>query len=310
MHLDVAGRPLTVEACGDAALAAVRPALDHLVTGRPTPGATRFRIWSDDHRAHPLWQADPTGPIRLGAAGLAMSQPSPAMLQLFEPGRGLELWGTREALTGADTRAHPAGVATAAWLASEGAQVLHAGAVAFDRTAVLLIGSGGAGKSTTTVACGVAGAGILGDDLCLVDFDRENRAATVHALYATLKLNPDSDARLGTEAWPDLGRTPKGKRVVAVETPLRLHATAPVGAIVALRPPGAGPDVATRLSTAAAVRVLAPTALNAALGAGALDEWFTMALQLARAVPAYELSLSWDLPRLVSGVASTIASAG
>jgi hypothetical protein len=310
LHLDVAGRPLTIEACDDEAVAAVRPALGHLMTGRRVATATRFRIWCDDERAHPLWEADAPGPLRLGDRGLAMSHPSPAMVELFDPGRGLELWGTRVALAGGDTRAHPGGTATAAWLATEGAQVLHVGAVVFDHTAVLLIGSGGAGKSTTTVACGLAGAGILGDDMCVVDFDRETRAPTVHALYSTLKLNPDSDARLGAEGWPSLGTTPKGKRVLAIEAPLRLHASAPVGAILALRPPGRAPTVPTRLTPGAAVGALLPTALNSALGAGDLDGWFAMALRLAQSVPAYELSLSWNLEHLVGSVAATIASSG
>jgi hypothetical protein len=308
MHLAVAGHHLTIETFGDAAAAAVRPALAHLVTEEAAPESTTFRVWCDDRRPHVLWHSEPTGTARLGARGVAMSHPAPAMLELFDPGSGIELWGTREAFAAGDTRAHPAGVATAAWLASEGAQVLHAGAVVFDGVAVLLIGSGGAGKSTTTVACGLAGAGILGDDLCMVDVDPETHAPTVHALYATLKLNPDSESRLGAGAWPSLGTTPKGKRVLSIEAPLSLHPHAPIGSIVVLRPPGVGPDAPTRLTRARALGALTPTALNAALGAGALDQWFTTARQLARDVPAYELSLSWDLERLVGGVASTIAS--
>ena len=175
--------------------------------------------------------------------------------------------------------------------------------------AALLIGSGGAGKSTTALACGLAGGRIVGDDLCVVECDGETSAATVHALYASLKINHDSAARLAVDGWPSLGITPKGKRVLAIEAPLRLQRSAPVGAVVVLRPPGAGPAVPTRLTAGETVRALVPTALYAALGAGALEGWFKTALQLARTVPAYELALSWDLPHVVSGVASTIAGA-
>jgi hypothetical protein len=308
LHLDLAGRPLTIEALDNAA-DAVLPALGHLITGRAVAGATRFRIWSDDRRPHPLWHGDVPRSFRLGARGLAVSRPAPAVLELFEPERGLELWGTREGLAAVDTRGHPASAAITTWLATEGAQVLHLGSAVFDGTAALLIGSGGAGKSTTTLACGLAGAGILGDDLCVVDIDRETDAVMAHALYSTIKLNPDSDARLGAEGWPALGSTPAGKRVVCIEAPLRLCATAPVGAIVVLRKPGTGPATPIRLTAGATVRALLPTALGAALGAGELDDWFAMALRLARTVPAYELSLSWNLEQVVDGVASTIVSA-
>jgi hypothetical protein len=307
LHLELAGRALRVEAFGAAALDAVTPALAHLETDRPVTAALRYRVWSDDLGVHPLWESDARGPARLGAHGLAMSRPDPPALEVFEPGRGIELWGTRAGLAAGDTRAHPAGTATAAWLATEGAQVLHVGAVAFDGAAVLVVGAGGTGKSTTVVASGLAGAGILGDDMCVVDVDATTGVAQVHALYATLKLNPDSAARLGVDTWPVLGVTPKGKRVLAIDAPLRLQASAPVGAIVALRAPDTEVVAPRHLRPQEAVRVLVPTGLNAALGAVALDDWFALAVRLARSVPAYEVSRSWDLARVVAGVASAVA---
>jgi hypothetical protein len=53
-------------------------------------------------------------------------------------------------------------------LAARGLLVLHAGAVARDGAAVLVIGATGAGKSTTVVAAGGAGWTVLADDLVVV----------------------------------------------------------------------------------------------------------------------------------------------
>lgn len=310
LHLDVAGRPLRVEAHGDAASVAVTPALGHLATGRPAGGALPFRVWTDDGDVHPLWEPDARGPARLGDFGLAMSRPEPPMLEVFTPNEGLELWGTRAGLAAGDTIAHPAGTAMAAWLATSGAEVLHVGAVSFDDRAALVVGTGGAGKSTTVVASGLGGAEILGDDMCLVDRDATTGETRVHALYATVKLNDDSATRLGLDDWPVLGVTPKGKRVLAIGAPLRLRSSAPVRAIVALEPSdGAAIAAPRRLSRREALRVLVPTGLNAALGAVGLDDWFSLALHLARTVPAFAVARHWDLPRVVGDLATVVPRA-
>ncbi|MFN8027955.1 MAG: hypothetical protein U0W40_16800 [Acidimicrobiia bacterium] len=129
----------------------------------------------------------------------------------------------------------------------------------------------------------------------------------VHALYATLKLNDDSARRLGLHDRPTLGTTPKGKRVLAIDAPLRLLASAPVCAIVALE--SRGPAASTtprRLSARDALGILVPTGLNAALGAVALDDWFSLALRLAKAVPAFAVARDWDLPRVVGDLAAVV----
>ncbi|MFN8027954.1 MAG: hypothetical protein U0W40_16795 [Acidimicrobiia bacterium] len=106
LHLDVAGRPLRIELHGDAARAAVGPALGHLETGAPVPEATPFRVWCDDDEVHPLWEPAARGPARLGEQGLAVSRPEPPMLEAFTAD-GLELWGTASGLAAGDTVAHP-----------------------------------------------------------------------------------------------------------------------------------------------------------------------------------------------------------
>lgn len=65
-----------------------------------------------------------------------------------------------------------------------GLQLLHGAAVGNDSGAVLIVGRGGSGKSSTALAAAAHGLSYLGDDYCLVD----SAGLNVHALYATGKL--------------------------------------------------------------------------------------------------------------------------
>src|SRR5205807_9852223 len=81
-------------------------------------------------------------------------------------------------------------------LASPGRHLVHAGAVGSEGQGVLLAGSGGAGKSTTAVACVEAGMSYVGDDYVLLSTGEPPAA---HAIYGTAKLDRRSLATL-----PDL----------------------------------------------------------------------------------------------------------
>jgi hypothetical protein len=74
------------------------------------------------------------------------------------------------------------------WMERNECQLLHAAAVGTEDGAVLLTGKGGAGKSTTALACLAAGFFYLADDYVVV---RHHPRPTVYSLYSTAKLNPD-----------------------------------------------------------------------------------------------------------------------
>jgi hypothetical protein len=124
------------------------------------------------------------------------------------------------------------------WFASRGSQYIHAAAVGDARGAVLLVGAGGSGKSTTSMLCAAAGMHFAGDDYCLADPGQ----GWVHSLYGTGKLlgeddlerfpmlrgratNPDGFERGGdgkavvmlTDVWPD--RMVSGLPIRAVAIP-------------------------------------------------------------------------------------------
>jgi hypothetical protein len=61
------------------------------------------------------------------------------------------------------------------WLGARGYALIHGAAVGTDDGAVLIASRGGAGKSTTALACVLNGLLYLGDDFCFVDAAVEPR---------------------------------------------------------------------------------------------------------------------------------------
>ena len=78
------------------------------------------------------------------------------------------------------------------WMERNGCQLVHAAAVAVDERALLIVGKGGLGKSSTALTCLEAGLGFLGDDYVIV---RDRPRPTVYSLYATAKINREDIGR-------------------------------------------------------------------------------------------------------------------
>ena len=243
------------------------------------------------------------GLYRLPGGGLALVKQAPFSIESFEPGHGIRLVATPAGFAAGDLRAHPGALAMAAWLAGPTAQVMHVGAIAFAGRGVLLVGPGGAGKTTSVLACALAGGCFLGDDLCLVEVGADPaEAARVHSLFATVKLNADSARRLGAEAWVKLGTTPRNKLVAGLPASLRRVASATIEAIVVLAPPGANLAAASVLRPAEVAAAIVATGASLASGAISPVLWFSTATRLIRRVPAFRLPITWDLARLAGAI--------
>ncbi|OWY59095.1 hypothetical protein B7486_76400, partial [cyanobacterium TDX16] len=70
------------------------------------------------------------------------------------------------------------------WAGMNGAGLVHGASMAIDGRAVLLVGKGGTGKSTTSLASPHAGWTLLGDDYAIVE---PGPPARVHVLYGRAK---------------------------------------------------------------------------------------------------------------------------
>jgi hypothetical protein len=307
--VSLAGRSLCINATSARAQSAIAPAIAHLTAEARVNGAqTRWTIIEEDDSWHPC--ASP-GAYRIRGGAFAVVQNDPPSFESYRPEVGIELRAAPAALAAGDMRAHPACYALAAWLSGPSMQVLHAGAVAHEGAAALIVGAGGIGKSTTVLACAMAGADFLGDDLVLVEAgsDTQNVKPTVHTLFATAKLNADSACALGTEAWPSLGVTPNNKAVVAVRQSLTVVRSARLAALIVLAPQVIGRPHPERLRTAEALMLLAPTAAPVACRTTTPAAWLATAAALVRQLPAYRLPVSWALESLGPVVREIITQA-
>lgn len=88
------------------------------------------------------------------------------------------------------------------WLAiGDGNVVIHAGALALDGRALLVAGTGNAGKSTLTRVCLEAGFAFLGDNVVEVELGG-TVAPRIHAVYPTAKIRPNPAVSIPA-SWPE-----------------------------------------------------------------------------------------------------------
>jgi hypothetical protein len=85
------------------------------------------------------------------------------------------------------------------WLGHHGMLQVHGGAVGIPEGGVMVVGRGGSGKSTTTLACLSSGLRYAGDDFVALAGKSE---PWVHSLYGSGKLEPHHLARFPTlQTW-------------------------------------------------------------------------------------------------------------
>jgi hypothetical protein len=186
-----------------------------------------------------------------------------------------------------------------------GLQLAHAGCVARDGRAVLLVGRGGSGKSTCALSCLGAGLEYLADDYCVLSLASGRPEA--YGLYATGKLEPEHlHAR-----FPELrARAVRGggrKATLFVHGASLRRSAEPV-AVEALVLPQVASDGATRLercSAAAALSALAPSSIFQISGLGALA--FRFLADFARRVPCYRLTLGAELSQVRRALVELVA---
>ncbi len=85
-------------------------------------------------------------------------------------------------------RARPLKLLLTYWLGMQGRYLIHAAALGNRNGGALVVGHGGAGKSTTALSCLIAGLGYVADDHCLI---RLEASPSVHSIYDTGVLAPE-----------------------------------------------------------------------------------------------------------------------
>ena len=188
------------------------------------------------------------------------------------------------------------------WLFAPTATTLaHAAVVGDGERGVLLAGAGGAGKSTTAMACLEAGLGTCGDDFVAVSCRGEPRAYT---LFDTVKLDEASLARFpglaGEVANRDAPADTKARIHLSGPRADRLLRSCPIDALLVPRvTPGAGTCIEP-LSKGEGLRALAPTTLFLVRGTEA--ETAAKLAALVRRLPTYTLRIGGEPAAAASAI--------
>lgn len=201
------------------------------------------------------------------------------------------------------------------WALTKGFQLVHAASVGTADGAVLLAGKGGAGKSSTAVACLLSGMLYLADDYALVRTEPE---PTVFSLYNSAKLDKKSLKRL--RAFADVPvdlNLIDGEKVIQFmwqRDPERMCSTLPVRAILLPRVTGRHETRIVRTTSAAGLAGAAPSTVFQLAGSG--PEGFHNIGKFIKKVPSFVLELGENpeeicqaIRRLLSELRSDVSQA-
>ena len=204
-NLSLAGRPVRIRIAGGRWANIVRCAMGHLaVTSKLTEPELSIDVWDAEETGVPCVmpaQSDLSAPpilMRTSQDGLQVGEERPHSLIWLDRSKRRILGCTKSTrLLNLDERARPFHKLISPWLEENGIQFVHAGLVECDGKGVLFVGNGGAGKSTSSIACLRSNMGYLGDDF--LGLGLESNRFIGHGLYASCLLNVHH-----IERFPDL----------------------------------------------------------------------------------------------------------
>jgi hypothetical protein len=195
----IAGRTITYRFAGGALPPCIEPALAHLSQTSSEIAHGTLCLWDSASTSTQL-PSMPWTPHDLVERNVikgyndvrfrAVYQPDSGALMLFDRERQLAVYWIASAATIAmHERAAPTRIPIHWFIESPTTQLVHAGAVGWGSSGVVLAGKGGAGKSTTAVRCLSAGLSFVGDDYIALS---SNPLPFAWSVYSSAKLNEDS----------------------------------------------------------------------------------------------------------------------
>lgn len=190
------------------------------------------------------------------------------------------------------------------WYADVGVSVIHAALVARDGRGVLLCGSKGAGKSTSSLACLCGGLEFLSDDHVGLE-EIADGSFIGHSVFSSIRLEADH-----LENFPQLlphairshePTEPKSLVMVDEAMPLSVRRSVPIRALAMPTITGAARSRVQPASRAEVLRALAPSTLMQ-MPFGANRDRFAKLARLAASVPVFRLEIGRDLGHIATGV--------
>jgi hypothetical protein len=301
----VAGQTLRLRFAGPALIPRLTPSLAHLRT--PVARKPDLSVRLFDSRStgteppDPPWGPeayDRNGRVHASLGGRLSGIFDSGTLSLHDPASDRGLYWTEDA---GDVRASETGSPLIRildlWLGARAVQVTHAAAVGDAHGCVLIVGPGGAGKTSTALACLDSSLRIAGDDYCLLLPGQEPR---VHTLYSAAKVDAHAQARLPGLARmvENPARPPDDKGLIYLHerAPDKLLREAPLRAIAIPHVTGAR-DTHTAPATASeALGALAPSTLLQLVGRD--RSALARLAHAVRAVPCHRLELGTEVAQV------------
>jgi hypothetical protein len=296
----IAGRLLRVRFAGETLVPLLSPALGHASVSAAEEPALTACVWDPQaigvRLPEPPWGSEgqlPGGRVVRNWNGVELAFLPDGELNVFDRNRRLAFHSPGVAR---ELSSIPLLTIIHWWMSEHNLYCVHAGAVGFESGGVLLVGRGGAGKSTATLSCLQSRLGYVADDFCLMSAESAPQA---YSLYSSAKLEPDQIPKLPFLLRPD-GRLKYsfGKAIVflACDFPEKLLPGFPVRAVLVPKITGRTDTAATRVSPAEAIKALAPSTLFILSGSG--QPGLAAMAKLVRSVPCYRLEVGTDLPTI------------
>jgi hypothetical protein len=203
-------------------------------------------------------------------------------------------------------RARPGVDAISAWAATRGQIPIHASAAALNGQALIFLGQGGTGKTTTALALAQRGWDLLADDRCFLAHHAQQ--IMVSSLYATAILTPESQARLKALDWEDLGRTHEGKQALRLPGSIRVAPKAHLAGVVWVTRDHGTHFVPSKLSRSQALVPWLDALAPALQAHGPSAAWLRGLCGMFSAVPAWQLRIDWHFHQLDEALRSLLAT--
>ncbi len=238
---------------------------------------------------------------------------SPPLMAAFYPGTsGLSLldtktgqgfyWKTKDAEIPYYEAGSPFRTLLHWWLRAKGIQFIHGAAVGISTGAVLLVGKGGSGKSTSAMASIDAGLQYAGDDYCAVGL---SPTPAVYSVYNTCKLVGDEDiARfpgLAERVWNRV-RGPEDKATFFLHEhwPERVAVSLPLKAILVPRISGKKDTSIRPAGGMEALSAMAPGTMAQLPSSDGQDLKFMSAA--VKQLPSFVIEVGTDLPQIPAAI--------
>jgi len=317
LWLNLAGSALRLRFAGEAMVANVTPALEHLLIDPQSQSDLDVCIWDSVSTQAPM-PPPPWGSHDYVARGEIRNHRGQGGIDLaYNPGSGrlTILHGdSQTALQWTQDADHCPYWEQAAplrslfhwWCSRRSQQLVHGAAVGTEAGAVLLTGKGGSGKSTTALGALLSGLDYLGDDYVLCELVGDQ--AKVYSLFNTAKID-DQSLEYMPEFQDKLSnnkRLPEEKAVVFIQRyfPQQMCRSRPLRAILIPRVTGNANSRIVPLRPALAYLALSPTTVFQL--PGAREESLAILKQLVQRLPCYQLELGRDRQQTAALIKQTI----